>query len=229
MVHFHPNACRPPAQLTRQRNTVLVVLLVLRAHRPRALLVGLLVGPCWLVCLLRVGCAGCVGCALGASASGASGWLAGWRAGWLACSALVFAGCAYSASASGASGAFTGWLVGGLGLKVFFQWNPSQAVTDKSTILQLQPVLPCDLQQRSCQSIGEKTKVSTTPRQSLQLCRNSAATRLPNAVSRLATSALHLHALHWQSLSRCFQVGHWPTWTCSSQAGLDRGSPACHV
>ena len=37
---------------------------------------------CWL-CWLSVGCA------LGASASGASGWLAGWLAGWFACSVLV--------------------------------------------------------------------------------------------------------------------------------------------
>ena len=34
-------------------------------------------------------CVGCLGCALGASASGAFGWLAGWFAGWLACSVLV--------------------------------------------------------------------------------------------------------------------------------------------
>ena len=66
-LQFHPNACRRQAQLTRQHNTVLVVLavlVVLWAHRPRAplvaFLVGLLVGllaPCWLcwLCFGRIG------------------------------------------------------------------------------------------------------------------------------------------------------------------------------
>ena len=70
--------------------SVLVVLVVLRAHRPRAplLLICLLPGllapwKCWHAAA-QAGCAGCVGCASGASASGASGWLAGLLFGLLA-------------------------------------------------------------------------------------------------------------------------------------------------
>ena len=64
----------------RQHNIVLVMLVVLQVHRPRAPLAGLL--ACWLACWLA--CLLLAGCASGASASGAS--LVGWLAGWLACS-----------------------------------------------------------------------------------------------------------------------------------------------